>query len=51
MIFVEGLGKWSMVHQRFIRWQQKGVWKKLFEILKGDVSFEWLRIDSSYVKI
>ncbi len=26
------------------------MWKKLFEILKGDVSFEWLMIDSSYVK-
>ena len=23
------------------------MWKKLFEILKGDVSFEWLVIDSS----
>ena len=26
------------------------MWKKLFEILKGDVSFEWLMIDSSYAK-
>ncbi len=26
------------------------MWKKLFEILKGDVSFEWLMIDSSYMK-
>ena len=38
------------VHQIFIRWQQKGMWKKLFEILKGDKNFEWLMIDSSYVK-
>ncbi len=29
---------------------KKGMWKKLFEILKGDVSFKWLIIDSSYVK-
>ena len=27
------------------------MWKKLFEILKGDKNFEWLMIDSSYVKI
>ena len=27
------------------------MWKKLFEILKGDKNFEWLIIDSSYVKI
>ena len=26
------------------------MWKKLFEILKGDKNFEWLMIDSSYVK-
>ncbi len=32
-------GKWGTVHQRFIRWQRKGMWKKLFEILKDDVSF------------
>ena len=43
-------GKWGTVHQRFIRWQRKGMWKKLFEILKGDKNFEWLMIDSSYVK-
>ena len=43
-------GKWGIVHQRFIRWQRKGMWKKLFEIMKGDKNFEWLMIDSSYVK-
>ena len=43
-------GKWGTVHQRFIRWQRKGMWKKLFEILKGGKNFEWLMIDSSYVK-
>ena len=43
-------GKWGTVHQRFIRWQRRGMWKKLFEILKGDKNFEWLMIDSSYVK-
>lgn len=25
-------GKWGMVHQRFIRLQRKGIWRKLFEI-------------------
>ena len=32
-------GKWGTVHQRFIRWQRKGMWKKLFEILKDDKNF------------
>ena len=27
------------------------MWKKLFEILKGDKNFEWLMINSSYVKM
>ena len=44
-------GKWGTVHQRFIRWQRRGMWKKLFEILKGDKNFELLIIDSSYVKV
>ena len=53
--FRGGICHWIMasgvqVHQRFIRWQRKGMWKKLFEILKGDKNFEWLMIDSSYVK-
>ena len=26
------------------------MWKKLFEILQDDKNFEWLMIDSSYVK-
>ena len=43
-------GKSGTVHQKFIRWQRKGMWKKLFEILKGDKNFKWLMIDLSYVK-
>ncbi len=33
-------GECGAIYQRFIRWQRKGMWKKLFEILRGDVSFE-----------
>ena len=43
-------GKWGTVHQRFIRWQRKGIQNKLFEIFKGNKKFEWLMIDSAYVK-
>ena len=43
-------GKWGIVHQRFIRWQRKYIWKKLFDIFKGNKKFEWLMIDSTYVK-
>ena len=43
-------GKWGTVHQKFIRWQRKSIWKKLFEIFKGNKKFGWLMIDSTYVK-
>ena len=42
--------KWGTVCLIFIRWQRKGIWKKLFEILKGNKKFEWLMIDSTYIK-
>ena len=43
-------GKCGTAHQRFIRWQRKSIWKKLFEIFKGNKKFEWLMVDSTYVK-
>ena len=38
-------GKWETVHQKFIRWQINIIWKKLFEIFKGNKKFEWSMID------
>ena len=43
-------GKRVTVYQRFIRWQRNGIWKKLFEIFKGNKKFELLMINSTYVK-
>ena len=42
--------KLETVHQKFIRWQINIIWKKLFEIFKGNKKFEWLMIDSTYAK-
>ena len=42
--------KWGKVYRRFIRWQRKVMWQRLLEILKGNTNFEWLTINSSYVK-
>lgn len=39
---VPDYGKCGTLHQRFIRWHRKGMWKKLLEILKGNTKFEWL---------
>ena len=38
------------VHQRFIRWQRKGIWKKSFEIFKGNKKLERLMINPTYIK-
>ena len=43
-------GKWGTVHQRFIRWQRKGIWKKLFDRFNGNKKFEWLMTDANYIK-
>ncbi|WP_408637931.1 IS5 family transposase [Oxalobacter vibrioformis] len=44
-------GKWGSVHQRFIRWRDKGIWERLLEILIDEPDFEWLLIDASHIKI
>ena len=44
-------GKWGTVHQRFIRWRDKGVWEILLELLLQKSGFEWLIIDDNYTHI
>ena len=42
---------WNNRHRRFTRRRDKGIWEKLFEIVKQDPDFEWLMTDASYVKV
>ena len=44
-------GKWGTVHQRFIRWQRKGTWKKILDILKDDSEYQFLMIDATHIKV
>lgn len=43
-------GDWKNTHRRFCRWRDKGVWEKLFQIVKKEGELDWLVIDSTYIK-
>ena len=44
-------GTWGIVCQRFIRWRDKQIWEKFFEVLIDQSGFEWLTIDASHCKV
>ena len=44
-------GGWSNTHRRFIRWRDKGTWKKLMRTLIDKPDYEWLMIDASHCKV
>jgi transposase len=43
-------GNWNSVFQRFRRWAKKGVWERIFNILRENPDFEYLIIDSTIVR-
>lgn len=43
-------GKYKTVHKRFVRWAQKGVWKKIFSCLIEDTQNKYIMIDSTIVR-
>lgn len=45
----ERFGNWNSTWRRFDRWGAKGVWKRVFEMLR-DPDLEWLIIDSTVVR-
>ena len=46
----ERFGNWSVVHTRFSRWAQSGVWENLFKHLAADADNEYAMIDSTIVR-
>jgi transposase len=43
-------GKWQTAYKRYNRWQKRGFWAKLLEILTVEPDFEWLMLDGSHIK-
>ncbi len=39
------------VHRKFCRWRDKGCWESLLEVFIKEPDFEWLMIDSTFVKV
>lgn len=46
----ERFGNWSIVHTRFSRWAESGVWEKVFNQLASDADNEYAMIDSTIVR-
>lgn len=43
-------GHWNTVYKRFNAWSMSGKWLRIFMVLSQVPNFEWIFIDSSYVK-
>ena len=44
-------GCWNSAFRRFRRWSRKGVFKKIFNALSGDLDFEYAIVDGTIVRV
>ena len=46
----ERFGHWSVVHTRFSRWAESGVWEHVFKVLAADADHEYAMLDRTIVR-
>ncbi len=44
-------GGWRNTHRRFIRWRNKGIGGKLFQIVINEPDYEWVMLDAGHSKV
>lgn len=47
----ECYGPWQSVYARFRKWQEIGIWEKIFHMLSSDADMENLSIDLTMIKV
>ena len=47
----EEFGPWNSIYQRFARWEEQGVWERVFTALAEDADFEDVFMDSSMIRV
>ena len=46
----EEYGQWNTVHKPFLRWCERGVWKRMQEAFANDPDLECLLLDSTMIR-
>jgi transposase len=44
-------GNWNSVFQRFRRWARKGVFERMFKVLRGEPDFEYVIADGTISRV